>query len=284
MKNIFLLLFSITTSITYSQSNFQGKAIYMSKTSMDMDFGGRQMSEDQKKQIAARMKSFLEKTFVLNFNQVESTYKEEESLSTPVAGGGRGGFGGFTGFSGGLKYKNTKDSIVLEETEFFGKNFLISEPGNKPDWKLGSETKTIGNYICYKATLVKEVDAISIASLARRGRGNQSGNNTEDKEEEKPKTMIVTAWYTPQIPVSQGPGEFWGLPGLILEVNTDNTTLLCTEVTMNPKEKVSLTKPSKGKKVTREEYNTIVKKKTKEMIEQFQGGGGRGNGGGRGRG
>ena len=66
--------------------------------------------------------------------------------------------------------------------------------------------------------------------------------------------MIVTAWYTPQIPVSQGPGEYWGLPGLILEVNAGTTTVLCTEITLNPNEKVTIKKPSKGKKVTRDEF------------------------------
>ena len=41
----FLLLFSIVSSA----QNFQGKAYYFSKTSLDMDgWGGRQMSEDQK--------------------------------------------------------------------------------------------------------------------------------------------------------------------------------------------------------------------------------------------
>ena len=90
---------------------------------------------------------------------------------------------------GGLKYKNTKDAVVLEETEFFGKKFLISENGKKPEWKLGAETKKIGNYICYKATLVKEVNEFSFASFGRRGRGN---NNPDNKEKEKltPKTKI----------------------------------------------------------------------------------------------
>jgi GLPGLI family protein len=278
MRNIFILLFSIFTITVYSQSNFQGKAVYMSKTSMDMNFGGRQMSEDQKKQIMERMKGFLEKTFVLNFNQIESTYNEEAKLSAP---GGRGGgrFGGMMSFGSGLKYKNTKEGIVLEESEFFGKQFLISESGTKPAWKLGAETKKIGEYTCYKATLVKEVDAFSIAAFGRRG----NNNDAAEKIDEAAKTMIVTAWYTPQIPVSQGPGEYWGLPGLILEVNAGTTTVLCTEITMNPKEKVTLKMPKKGKKVTREEYNKIVKKKTDEMREQFRGRGGN-SGGGRGRG
>ncbi len=38
---------------------------------------------------------------------------------------------------------------------------------------------------------------------------------------EKPKQIEVVAWYTPQIPVSNGPGEYWGLPGLILEINAE---------------------------------------------------------------
>lgn len=242
-----------------------------------MNLDGMQISENQKKRFAERLKGFLEKTFVLNFNQTESTYKEESKLGAPGQGGGR--FGSMMSFGAGLKYKNTKDAIVLEESEFFGKQFLISDSGVKPEWKLGSETKKIGNYICYKATLIKEIDQFSFAAFGRRGRGN---NTTTEKEDNKPKTMIVTAWYTPQIPVSQGPGEYWGLPGLILEVNAGTTTVLCTEITMNPTEKVTLKMPKKGKKVTRDEYNKIVKKKTDEMREQFRGRGGNRGGGRRG--
>lgn len=286
MRSLFILSFALITLTASAQANFQGKAVYMSKTSMNPNFGGRQMSADQKKRMMDRMKGFLEKTFTLNFNKTESTYKEEASLSAPSGQGGRGGRGGgFFGSGSGLKYKNTKEAIVLEETEFFGKQFLISESGKKPDWKLGGETKKIGNYICYKATLVKEVEESSFANFGRgRGGGNGRGNNNNtDKKDQKPKTMIVTAWYTPQIPVSQGPGEYWGLPGLILEVNAGTTTVLCTEITLNPKEKVKLKKPRKGKKVTREEYNKIVKKKTEEMRNQ-RGRGGNRRGGGRGRG
>jgi GLPGLI family protein len=30
--------------------------------------------------------------------------------------------------------------------------------------------------------------------------------------------VVTTAWYTPQIPVSNGPRNYHGLPGLIMEV------------------------------------------------------------------
>ena len=54
-----VLIVLLISSATYAQ-NFQGKAYYFSKTSVDMDgWGGRKMSEDQKKQIADRMRSML---------------------------------------------------------------------------------------------------------------------------------------------------------------------------------------------------------------------------------
>lgn len=93
-------------------------------------------------------------------------------------------------------------------------------------------------------------------------------------EIEIPKEIEVVAWYTPQIPINQGPGEYWGLPGLILEVNEDRTTILCSKIVMNPEEKEEIKVPSKGKEVTREEYTETVKKKMEEMREMY--GGGRG--------
>jgi GLPGLI family protein len=90
-------------------------------------------------------------------------------------------------------------------------------------------------------------------------------------EIEVPKEVVVTAWYTPQIPVNNGPGEYWGLPGLILEVNADRTTILCSKIVMNPKEREEIKVPSKGKEVTKKEYNDIMKKKIAEMREMFRG-------------
>ena len=284
------LLFSISI---FSQKNFQGKATYMSKTTVDMDSWGRngQMSEQRKKQIAERMKSMLEKTFILNFNTSESTYKEDEQLAAPGTGGGFR-FGGMMG--GGTKYKNIKDKVALESTELFGKNFLISDEMKQPEWEIGSETKQIGNYTCYKATMLKKTDALDWSNMRRRGRrGGEKEGEKEDKktdstkvikvseEIEMPKEILVTAWYTPQIPVSNGPGEYWGLPGLILEINSGRTTVLCTEIVMNPTEATEITVPTKGKEITREEYNKTVKKKMEEMREMFRG---RRGGGGRGRG
>ena len=81
---------------------------------------------------------------------------------------------------------------------------------------------------------------------------------------------IVTAWYTMEIPVGHGPDDFWGLPGLILEVSYQNTRILCTKIVMNPKEKKEIKEPNKGKVVTQEEYDKIVREKMEEMRERMQ--------------
>ena len=264
---------------------FQGKAYYFSKTTMDMEnFGGRQMSDQQKKQIADRMKSMFEKTFILTFNKEESIYKEEEKLEAP--GGGRGMRFGMS-MGGGNQYKNVKDNKLMVEQEFFGKQFLVNDELEKLEWVMTAETKQIGKYLAMKATAVKKLDDTDFMSARRRNNENDDKAKAKDStkidnpidEIEIPKEQTVTAWYTPQIPINQGPGEYWGLPGLILEVSSGRTTILCSKIVMNPGEKEEIKAPSKGKEVTQVEYSEIVKKKTEEMREMFRGRGR--NGGGR---
>lgn len=268
MKKITTYLFLFCTLGIWAQKNLQGKAIYQSKTTVDMNSWGNDMSEERKKQIKERMKNFLEKTYTLNFTSAESVYKEDEKLEAP--GSGRGfRFGGFSG--GGTKYKNVQDGKMLESVEVFGKKFLIDDQADKPNWELGSETKQIGKYTCFKATMIKDVDALDFRNMRRRRRGSSNTDANKVSEEiETPKTVEVTAWYTPQIPISSGPGEYWGLPGLILEINEGRTTVLCSEIVLNPEEKITIEVPTKGEKVSRKEYNEIVKKKMEEMREMFQ--------------
>ena len=284
---IFLGCFILLFSGALVAQDFQGKAYYQSKTTMDMDnFGGNQMSDQQKKMMAERMKSMFEKTYILSFNRTESIYKEEEKLATPSAGGG-GRWGGMMGsFTAGAQYKNVKDQQLIQDQEFFGKQFLIKDSIPKLEWKMESESKQIGQYLCFKATAVKKGDDLDFANMRRRNRDadvKKDGEKVKDSakstnpmdEIEVPKEILVTAWYTPQIPVNQGPGDYWGLPGLILEVNSGRTTILCTKIEINPTDKTQIKAPSKGKVVTKDEYAKIVKDKMNEMREM---GGGRSRG------
>lgn len=283
LKRSIILTLLISSAFVFAQ-DFQGKAYYMSKTNPDLDsWGGQQMSEAQKKQIMERMRSMFEKTYILTFDKVSSIFKEEEVLEAP----GQRGFGMWgNSFSTGPQYKNVKTQQFIQDQEFFGRQFLITDSLQKLDWKLGTETKQIGQYLCMKATATKTVDEFDWRSMRRRDRNNQDKATKTDStkttsvsdEIEVPKTIEITAWYTLQIPVNQGPGEYWGLPGLILEVNADRTTILCSKITMNPQQKIEIEAPEKGKVISRTDYNATVKKKMEEMREMYRGRGGRGRG------
>ncbi|NMH87082.1 GLPGLI family protein [Flavivirga algicola] len=278
MKTNFIRLTAILllfiSALSFAQKDFQGKAYYQTKTTLDMNrFEGRQMSEDQKKRIAERMKSMFEKTYILTFNQIESIYKEEEKLEAPGTRGGRwrGMMGSFTP---GDLYKNVKEQTLLQGQEFFGKQFLIKDSLPQLKWVMGSETKQIGTYTCFKATAIKTKTDFDFNRF-RRPPEHRGKKEMINGKEERPIQVEVVVWYTPQIPVNQGPGGYWGLPGLILEVNEGRTTILCSKIVINPEEKDIIKAPSKGKEVSKETYHAIVKKKTEEMRENFRRDGGR---------
>ena len=285
----YTLIFLLFFSFSINAQNISGQAYYESKTTVDLDaFGGnREMTEEMKKMIAERMKSMLEKTYILTFNKDESIYKEQEKLdATPMNPGFKMMMSSYTP---GAQYKNLKSGQIVEENEFFGKQFLVTDSIKHLDWQITKESKTIGQYIAFKATAVKKVDPNDY-SMARPKKKDEKENAEVKKDStqpqdpmdmiEIPEEIEVTAWFTPQIPVSNGPGEYAGLPGLILELNVYRTTLLCSKIVMNPNEAEKIEPPKKGKEVTREEYVKIVKEKTDELRENFQNRGGNGRRGG----
>lgn len=275
------LIFSLILSLGLQAQNFSGQAFYQSKTTVDMDSFGREgMSEDMKKQIMARMKSFLEKTYILTFNGSESIYEEEASLDLETQGRGWGMM--MASATPGVQYKNLDDSALVQTQDFFGKSFLIKDQIPALEWEITKETKMIGAYLAIKARAVKQVKANEFSMMRRRNRKDQDADKNQEKQKsdslktdpldeiEMPKTVEVTAWFTPQIPLGHGPGEYAGLPGLILELNADRTTLLCSKIIMNPKDLPAIETPVKGTVVTQDEFERIVKEKTQEMRDNWR--------------
>ncbi|MGS0526596.1 GLPGLI family protein [Zobellia nedashkovskayae] len=272
------LIVVLLCASSYAQ-DFQGKATYQSKTQVNMDFGGRKIPEDRKKEIMERMKKANEKTFELTFNQTESIYEEEEQLEQPGGReGGRGPRFGAMMASGGDLYKDIKSQRYLIKNELLGKIFLVDDELEKLDWKLESDTKQIGNYTAFKATAVKTIKRPNMRAVFRRPNDLEKKEGEKKEEEFIIKEVEIVAWYTPEIPVNQGPSSYWGLPGLILAVSDDITTIVCSEITLNPSEKIEIKAPSKGKKVTQAEYDEISQEKMKEMRENFRNRRGRGDG------
>ena len=262
MKTLITIVCAFILASTTAQ-NFQGKAIYKTHRKMDLKLSGpngSEMSDDKKAQLNEMLMKQFQKTFTLDFTKSESIYKEDKKLAPPSQP--MNGMNIMIMGSGGgsdVLYKNIQDKSFLNKTEIMGKLFLISDELPIYKWELSSETKNIGVYTCYKATYTREEERTTMDMV-----------DGEVKEKKEKVTKVTTAWYTPQIPVSNGPESYNGLPGLILEINDGNLTMVCTEIVLNPAEKVEIKKPNKGKVVSQKKYEEIMAKKNKEMIEQFK--------------
>ena len=288
MKNVLFGLLTIGFAI-YSGAvqgqEFQGRALYQSNTNIQMDLSGSGMPAERIKMIQERMRKQLQKTYILDFNQTASTFKEDVQLDqTQGQGGPRMGMmvvmGGFTS---GKLYKNTQTKKFAREQELSGKNFLVKDEIKTYEWKMEDETKMIGNYLCFKATIVEERPKMTTSfSFGRPGNRSKSNTDstavkekddaeeTDELPEPEMEPVIITAWYTLDIPVNHGPSDYWGLPGLILQVVDDRTQFLCTKIVLNTKETIEIKEPKKGKEVSQEEFEKIREEKMKEMQENFQ--------------
>lgn len=259
---ILSFLLVLSSSLAWSQAA-SGIVVYQSARQTDFKIKSEKVNADQKKQIQQMMAQYFQKEYELRFTPTKSYYREKEKLQKE----GQMHFGGFAGMFGSTseRYKDLQKDTTLAYREFFGRAFRVGSPLPDYAWKLSQEQKLIGSYTCYKATIESEVEKETLTLAA----GEMKDTTVID-------TQRIVAWYTPQIPVSHGPGNYHGLPGLILEVHDDGLTLLAKSVTLNPAEEVNPTPPSEGKPLTEEEYAEMRKEKLQEMQEMYQrpGGGG----------
>ena len=238
---------------------------------MNLGTWGARLTEGQKKEIEARLKNRLQKSYVLTFNKEESFFSEEDQLD--AMSGATDSWG--KNFAPGDQYKNVKTNSQIQNQEFYGKNFLVNDNLQPIEWILGKETKQIGDYMCFKATASIPTNELTWFNFSWSKLRDSNPKETDTIQAESKAVEIamteVEAWYTPQIPVSHGPMEYWGLPGLILEVSAGETTMLCSKIVMNPEEKMEIKAPEKGTQVTKMEYQEIISKKMKEFRDNRSG-------------
>ena len=109
--------------------------------------------------------------------------------------------------------------------------YIYTEPEPVFDWNFSPDTLTVLGYLCKKATCLF------------RGR-------------------YYTAWYAPDIPLSNGPWKFNGLPGLILKVEDADRdySFECTALyRVGWKSPIYLSKRKKDIETTREKFRQAEK-------------------------
>ena len=246
---------------------FTGRAYYKSTSQFSIKMDSTKMAPEQIAQIQASLKKQMEQNYILSFNQTESTWKKEESLGGGPATASAGGavFMVATSGEGSTLYKNIADQSFLEEQDMMGKAYLVKDMLEPVEWELSNETKKVGNYTVQKASYTRIVDSKRFST------GMTEMENVKD-------TLQVTVWFTPEIPVAHGPENFFGLPGLILEVQNQGRTLICEKIELNPSaDPVVIERPSKGKEITQAEFQTVQEEGMKQMMNRYQGKPGEGN-------
>ena len=211
-------------------------------------------------------------------DKFELLFTENKSLWQPVEDENQGdemNFGDGNGArifmrmpgSDDITYHNIADAKKVEQRELGGKNYIIADSIRKLNWKVAGETKTILGYNCMKATSQRTQESMRM----NMNNGKMSNVKVVD-------TLNIVAWFTNEIPGSFGPESYQGqLPGTILEIDVNNGRTAFKATQVNPKVDAALIKePTKGKKLTPDEFAKEREKLFKEM-QQNGGGGGRFN-------
>jgi GLPGLI family protein len=143
-------------------------------------------------------------------------------------------------------FTDLKNNRIIDQKDFMNRIFLVEKEIPESNWKVTGNQKDILGFNCFEAT-----------------RQDTAGNKT-------------VAWFAPSINIKGGPAGFCNLPGMILEVDVNNGTRFYTAKSVEPvaPDDLKLQKPKVGKKVTEDEFKTIMADKMKEMGMEEGGEGG----------
>jgi len=134
-------------------------------------------------------------------------------------------------------YIQHKDSLSVESRKFYRSTFLIKDSLPSWSWKLSLEPES--SYLGYRV-----VKSTSVTDAGK-----------------------LEAWYTPEIPVTAGPGLFHGLPGLILMVTNIDTGEIYVAQKVNLVEHLgAITPPVNGKQISPKKYDDFVE----DVVEENQ--------------
>jgi GLPGLI family protein len=212
----------------FSQNN-SGEIVYCIRPII---FEVKSNADLQTKEFVNSLKLIAEKQkFVLKFKNSESSFVREATLvSDEDKDLDKLAFIRFTSEANYFVDK-TNNFEICEHID----GQLEKKENVNINWEITTESKKIDEYICYKALYNKKF-------IARDG---------------KEKTTLITAWYAPSLPYSFGPKDYFGLPGLILELQEKETTFYATNIKFLSDDKINIKFPT-GKIISEEQYKLNV--------------------------
>ena len=221
-KNLFwTLLLWPYVALVAQEANTEGMVIYEEKINLH-----RRMQDEAMK---ARVPEFRSTNMQLAFRGDESLYKMVEEDEDEEINGGQMRFRR----PSSEIYRHTGKGIRIEEREFNGKKYLIEDSLTVRPWKIGTETKKIGDFECFKATL---------------------------KDSIRRQEISIVAWFAPDIPAAVGPSSMGSLPGLILEVDVNDGEAVTSakSIKFGKVKSSELTVPTKGEKISEADFRKMM--------------------------
>jgi GLPGLI family protein len=237
-----LLIFLLTATVLGIQAQTTGMITYEEK--MDLHKNLPPDRQDMKDMIP----QFNIAKFELIFSGDQSIYRaqKQEEMAPPTSSSPGPGMRFGAGRANRVVFKDLALDTMIDSRDFMQKQFLITGPPTPRKWKIGKKQKDVLGYKCMEASF--RVDSAT----------------------------ALVAWFTPQINISNGPSDYQGLPGMILQidVNEGERMITATEIKMDSIDATVMVAPNKGKEVTPEEFEKIREEKMKEMGMQRGGPGG----------
>lgn len=262
MKNKFLILLSfliVGFHPGFSQQ-LTGRAFYKASNQIMIRIDSAEMSPEEIAEAHEIMKKPWQREFILTFSQTESNWKQAETLAGTTDQSSADEMTiSLSGSGNEILYKNLVDQKYVQEQEFMGKEFLIQDALEVADWELVEDTKKIGEFTAQKAVFTRILDSQQFSS------GMEEMENVKD-------TIQIIAWFTSEIPVSHGPENYFGLPGLILEVHNGGRAYYCEKIELNPSgDPVEIQIPKQGKVMSSKEFDVMQNESIRQMENRYQG-------------
>jgi GLPGLI family protein len=140
--------------------------------------------------------------------------------------------------------RNFEKKTMFDIQELIGKTYIVEDTLRMAQWKILNEMKEIAGHICMNAIL-----------------------------EDTIRKQKVIGWFALDLQNGGGPENFYGLPGLILEVNINNGAMVITADKIELKKlttELDLPKKIKGKKIKEVDFDNILKKEYAERRKAEQ--------------
>lgn len=228
MKKLFpvIALLALLPGGLRAQFTFSGKIEYERRTNLHKLWEGDSWMESWKDKFAPVSSTYSN----LVFNTAASRYSPGREGTAPKLE---------WGLPPGADNDIMRDfaaGTITSAKSLFGESFIVSDSVQRYTWRMTGEVRQIAGFKCRKA-VTRICDSV-----------------------------YVVAFYTDEIPVSGGPEQVGGLPGMILELAVPrlHTTWIATQVEAKPVTAAELKAAKKGKTMTLSQIQAKIAESTRD--------------------